>query len=265
MNTSEYKVAVVMTLYNCSETVVEAIESILQQSFQDFCIIACDDGSTDGTFDIVKAKYGSNNRIILLKNEINQGRSAASNRCIDLIKCKYVARMDGDDISLPNRLKIEVDFLDKNHQYAFVSSPMIYFDDKGDYKIGKAIEMPSVLDFKQEPPFCHGPSLIRTDVLKNVGGYTEDNFVIRVEDADLWYRMYIQGYQGYNLSSPLYKMRNDYKAFSRRKAKYRWIQFRLGCRMRKKLGVRWSCLYSLPQLLKMFVPWQLLYLTRRIR
>jgi len=221
MDTSRYKVAVLMTIYNCSETIVEAVDSILNQSYQDFCIIMCDDASTDNTYDVINSKYGDDKRILIIRNSDNKGLAVSSNRCIELIESKYIARMDGDDISLPNRLLKEVEFLENNTEYAFVSSPMIYFDHRGDYKEGRAIEKPSVLDFRRESPFCHGPSLIRTEVIKLLGGYSENNLVIRYEDADLWFRMYLKGYKGYNLSLPLYKMRNDYNAFSRRKAKYR--------------------------------------------
>lgn len=225
----------------------------------------CDDASTDNTYDVIRSKYGDNERILILRNEENKGRAISSNRCIQIIESKYIARMDGDDISLPNRLLEEVQFLDNNSEFAFVRSPMIYFDSKGEYRKGKATEKPDVSDFRKEPPFCHGPSLIWTKVVKSLGGYSENKSVVRLEDTDLWYRMYLNGYKGYNILTPLYKMRNDYKAFSRRKAKYRWYQFRHGYLMRAKLGLKYPCMCSLPQLLKIFVPWQILYLTRRIR
>ncbi|MCM1451577.1 MAG: glycosyltransferase family 2 protein [Clostridium sp.] len=254
-----------MTIYNCESTICEAVDSILNQTYKDFCIVICDDGSTDSTLDIVNKNYSNLTNVYILNNDKNLGRAISSNKCIDLICSKYIARMDGDDISLPRRLELEVNFLENNSDYAFVSCPMIYFDQNGDYKKGTVIEKPTKEDFKHETPFCHGPSMIRTEVLNSIGGYNEDKNVERVEDADLWYRLYLYGFKGYNIIEFLYKMRNDKKTFKRRKAKFRINQFLHGYRMRKKMEVRNALLHSLPQLFKVLIPWQLLYLTRRIR
>lgn len=265
LNTAEYKVSVIMTVYNCAATIKEAVDSMLNQSFKDFCIILCDDGSTDGSSEIVDRLYSAKDNILIIHNKGNLGRAAASNRCIQLVKSKYIARMDGDDISLPDRLQEEVDFLENNAGYDIVSSPMIYFDGRGDYRVGHAVEYPAKSDFRYEAPFCHGPSMIRTEAMAAVGGYSENKDVVRVEDIDLWYRLYLKGYKGYNIQHPLYKMRNDKDAFLRRKPKYRIIQFRHGYKMRRAIGLKHAMWYSLPSLLKILVPWQLLYVSRRIR
>ena len=76
--------------------------------------------------------------------------------------------------------------------------------------------MPSKFDFIYGSPFCHAPSMIRTSAIKKVGGYTVDKKLLRVEDYHLWFKMYANGYIGYNLNNPLYKMRDDKNAINRR-------------------------------------------------
>lgn len=148
---------------------------------------------------------------------------------------EYVARMDGDDISLPTRFEEEVTFLDNHPEYAIVSTPMIFFDENGDWKTGTAIEVPQLSDFVFHPPFhCHAPCMIRREAYLAVGGYTVDKRLLRYEDCNLWYKLYASGYKGYNLQKPLYKMRDDRDAYARRTISSRmravyvqWTGFRM--------------------------------------
>lgn len=264
-NANDIKLSVIMTVYNCATTIAEALDSIITQSYNNFQLIICDDGSTDGTYQILESYKENHHQIILIRNKTNKGRAYSSNRCIGLAKGQYTARMDGDDLSLPRRFEFQLHFLDTHPEFDFVSSAMIYFDHKGDYRKSNPIAIPQISDFTTDAPFCHGPSMIRTSILKSIGGYNEDKSLERLEDFDLWYRLYLNNYRGYNMSNPLYKMRNDKAAFSRRKHKYRWLQFKYSLKMRKALMVPNRIYYSLIDLLKVFVPWQILYWTRRIR
>ena len=216
------KVSVIMGIYNVGATLGEALDSIFSQTYQDFEIIMCDDASTDNTLSIAnsyKSKYSD--RIIILQNKENMGLNYTLNRCLDVVRGEYVARMDGDDICVPTRFEKQVEFLQNNSDYAIVSSPMIYFDEKGEYGTGKAVEYPEKKDFIVGSPFCHAPVMIRTEAYKKVGGYTINKRMLRVEDVNLWFKLYEAGYKGYNIQEPLYKMRDDRDAVSRRKFKYR--------------------------------------------
>lgn len=217
------KVSVIMGIYNCASTLSEAIDSIIAQTFVDWELIMCDDGSTDNTFTIA-SEYQKNypDKIIILRNEKNQGLNWALNRCLKAATGIYIARMDGDDVCLPSRLEKEVDFLDKHQEYAIVSTPMIYFDENGDWGRSYAIEKPTKQDFiKHTPVFCHAPCMIRKEAYLDVGGYTEDTRMLRFEDVNLWYKLYAKGYCGYNLQEPLYKMRDNLEAARRRSLKSR--------------------------------------------
>lgn len=93
-------------------------------------MILCDDSSKDNTYEVAKTyceKYPE--RFILLKNDRNMGLNYTLNRCLEYADTEYIARMDGDDVSLPTRLEKEVAFLDAHLEYAIVSCPMNYFDD----------------------------------------------------------------------------------------------------------------------------------------
>ncbi len=212
------KVSIIIGIYNCADTLSEAVESILEQSYTDWELIMCDDGSTDETL-IVATEFARKypDKIKIIKNESNKGLNYTLNRCLKIACGKYIARMDGDDISLPNRLETEVKFLDEHEEYAIVSTPMIYFDENGDWGKGKAIEIPQLKDFVFHPPFhCHAPCMIRKEAYESVGGYTVDRRLLRYEDCNLWYKLYAKGYRGYNLQEPLYKMRDDRNALKRR-------------------------------------------------
>ena len=211
------RISIIMGVYNCEKTIGVALDSLLSQTYKNFKIIICDDGSSDLTYTILKDYASIYSNIELLKNDINQGLNYTLNKCLEKVDTEYIARMDGDDISLPNRFQEQIKFLDENPKYAIVSSPMIYFDDEGDFKIGNnAISVPTKLDFIYGSPFCHAPSMIRTKAIIDVKGYSVGKYLLRVEDYHLWFKMYSKGYIGYNLTLPLYKMRDDKNAIKRR-------------------------------------------------
>ena len=121
------KISIIMGIYNCAETLPEAIDSVLTQTFSDWQLILCDDGSKDNTYGIAKEYQGRfPEKILLLQNEQNMGLNHTLNRCLQVASGEYVARMDGDDISLPTRLEKEAAFLDAHPEYAIVSTPMIF-------------------------------------------------------------------------------------------------------------------------------------------
>lgn len=217
------KVSVLMGIYNCASTLQEALDSLYAQTFQDFDIILCDDGSSDNTYQIAAENASKHNNIILLKNDQNLKLAATLNHCLKYADGEYVARMDGDDISLPERFEKEVEFLDNHSEFAIVSCPMFYFDSDGVFGEGTAIQAPTKNDFGRGTPFCHAPSMMRTSVLREIGGYTCAKRVERMEDFYLWYQFYKRGYKGYNLNEPLYKMRDGRDAVSRRRIKNRLL------------------------------------------
>lgn len=250
-----YRISVLIGIYNCASTLEDAISSLYAQSYQNFKIIMCDDGSTDDTLKIAQTLADCHDNILLLKNEVNMGLNYTLNKCLDYADTEYIARMDGDDISLPSRFEKEIDFLDRNKEYAVVSTTMIHFDEKGDFLIGDAVKCPTPKDFIHGTPVCHAPCMARTSIVKALGGYTVDRRLLRVEDYHLWMKLYAAGYKAYNIQEPLYKMRDDRNAKSRRTWQNRkneiYVRF-IGFRM---LGLPWYYqIYSLRPLLAYMAP-----------
>ncbi len=218
----EIRVSILMGIYNCEETLAEAIESIINQTYSGWKLIMCDDGSKDRTYEIAE-KYREKypNQIILVKNEINKGLNYTLNHCLQYADTEYIARMDGDDISLPTRFEKEISFLDEHSEYAIVSCPMIYFDENGEWGRGTANGEPEMESLAKSTPFCHAPCMVKKEAYLAVDGYSIDKRLLRMEDYHLWIKMLSKGYRGFNLNEPLYKMRDDRNATKRRAYKYR--------------------------------------------
>jgi len=229
----KYKISVLMGVYNCETTLEAAVRSIQNQTYCNWELIICDDGSVDGTYHAAKQLSEEEPRIKLLRNERNEGLNVTLNRCFAASEGDFIARMDGDDESLPDRFKKQIDFLVSHPGYGFVSTPMILFDERGEWGRTHSIEIPSAEQVVTGVPFCHAPVMLRRECMERVRGYTEDKRMLRVEDINLWIKLYTVGYKGYNLQEPLYKMRNDKNAFHRRKYRYRinstYVRLR-GCR-----------------------------------
>lgn len=215
------RVTIITGIYNCADTLDEAVRSILAQTFKEWKWILCDDGSTDDTY-ITAQQYADNyENIVLIRNERNSGLNYTLNHCLQYADTEYVARMDGDDISLPDRLEKEVKFLDAHPEYAIVSTGMSYFDDNGVFMQRLSNEFPDASDFPKGTPFCHAPCMVRKSAYDAVGGYTESEKLLRVEDYHLWIKMYAAGFRGYNIQEALYMMRDDREAYHRRGMRYR--------------------------------------------
>jgi len=243
-----------MGIYNCAETLVEALDSIENQTYKDFKIVICDDGSTDDTYSVASDYISQHDNIILLRNGKNMKLAYTLNKCLEYADTEYVARMDGDDISLPERFEKEINYLDNHPEFALVSCPILHFDETGIWMKGGAKSNPEKEDFTRGTPFPHAPSMIRTSVLKEVGGYTNNKYTVRSEDYDLWAKIYLAGYKGHNLSEHLYMFRNDDKAFARRRPINRWYHFLLMVKVKRALGLSHPIYTSLPELAKMLVP-----------
>lgn len=222
------KITVIMGIYNCSATLAESLESLLAQTCSDWNLIMCDDGSSDNTYEIAQRYCKAHpERMTLLQNERNMGLNHTLNRCLALADGEYIARQDGDDISLPTRFEKEAAVLDAHPEIAIVSTAMTYFDENGTWGACNPIPFPEKKDFIAGTPFCHAPCMVRRTAYEAVQGYTEEKRFLRVEDYDLWIKMYAAGCKGQNLAEPLYAMRDDRDACSRRKFRYRINEFRV--------------------------------------
>lgn len=228
-------VSVLMGIYNCADTLKEAVDCIINQTYHNWELIMCDDYSDDDTYVVALKIAELDSRIKVIRNEKNLTLAPTLNRCLDIANGKYSARMDGDDVCDFTRLKKEVEILEKHPEYAVVSCNMNFYDENGIYGTLLNPEHPLSSDFAKQSPICHAGCMMRTDVLKSIGGYSNDPEVERVEDYDLWIRMYAKGYKAYNIQETLYGMREGRGAIKRKKFKFRITEYKLKKRACKDL------------------------------
>lgn len=233
------KVSIIMGIYNSNNElmVMSAINSILNQTYSDFEFIICDDGSTDDTFELIKRITQDDHRVIIINNEINKGLAATLNKCLDVAQGEYIARMDADDISLPNRLERQVTFLDNNPMYDLVGCNAVLFNEQGDWGYRIMTEYPERKSFLFGTPFMHPTILIRKAPLKAIGGYRVGKETLRCEDYDLFMRLYSKKSKGYNIQENLFKFRENQNAYNRRKFKYRLDEMKVRYKGFKMLGL----------------------------
>lgn len=249
------RISVLMGIYNCAETLPEALDSLYNQTYKDFKIILCDDGSRDNTYDIAKSYSDKYDNIILIKNDKNRGLNYTLNHCLKYADTELIARMDGDDISMPERFETEIKFLDEHPEYGVVSTPCTYFNENGIFRIAHGRGDVKQKHFIRRSPVSHAPCMARTEVFKSVGGYIVDNRLLRVEDYNLWFRIYAAGYKLYQMPKSLYMMRDDNKAFNRRSWKNRCNEFYVKRTGYKMIGLPWYYqVYALEPIILHFLP-----------
>jgi glycosyltransferase involved in cell wall biosynthesis len=120
-----YKVSVVLPVYNVAAYIKDTIESLLQQTFQDFELLVLDDCSTDNT--VTEIEKFTDPRLRLIRNERNLGRAGTDNAALQYVRGEYIAKMDGDDICYPERLAKQVAYLDAHPEVNIVGSFMQNF------------------------------------------------------------------------------------------------------------------------------------------
>lgn len=220
------KISVIMSVYNAAETLRESIESILEQTYTNWEFIICNDCSTDNTQEILdeyQTKYPD--RFILLRNQENRYLAYSLNRCLEVATGEYVARMDGDDLSVKTRFEEQVAFLSSHPEYDLVGSSMQRFNQEGLADIDYKPEAPDRNYMKITVPFNHATIMTYPRVYEKLNGYTVAKRTVRGQDYDLWFRFYYEGFCGYNLRQPLYLVREDMNAIRRRTFKVRWSTF----------------------------------------
>ena len=218
------KISVIMAVYNCEDTLVQAIDSILAQTYTNWEFVICNDHSTDKTQDILddyQTRYPE--KFILIRNEQNMKLPYSLNECLKHASGPLVARMDGDDISEPTRFEEQVTFLASHPEYQLVGTCARRFDDEGLHDIVKLPEYPCRDTFKKGEPFLHATILLYKYVYDQLHGYYVSKRTERTEDLDLWFRFYYNNFNGYNLQKPLYLVRENLTAIRRRTVRSRLL------------------------------------------
>lgn len=217
------EISVIMATYNMDAIILKtAISSILNQTFDNFELIICDDGSTNDTHQVLREIAQGDSRVILMQNPSNLKASVARNRCLKIARGNYIAIMDSDDYADPHRLEVQRNFLLQHQSYSFVGSIGQFFStNPGDQqKQYWYCGSPEKKDFLMTLPFVHASLMFRSNVFATLM-YSESRTVLRSEDYHLLMRLYAVGYKGANIHEVLYYIREDNKTYKRRKYRYR--------------------------------------------
>lgn len=208
MNPPAPKVSVIMSVYNAEKHLRKAIESILNQTFKDFEFIIINDGSTDTSLEIIKSYHDP--RIRLIEQE-NQGLAKSLNTGIKTSQGEYIARMDADDVSLPERFQLQAEFLDNHLDHGLLGTTFFVLDEESNILTVKPVLLNDI-DLRREllyqTPFAHGSVMIRKNILKKIGPFIYRQEFDNSEDYDLWSRL-AQVTKIANLPHILYMWRNN--------------------------------------------------------
>ena len=268
MKENKPRVSVIMGVYNTPNRDIlrTSIESILNQSFENFEFIICDDGCNDSTMKIIKELTKKDKRVKLIKNEKNMGLAYTLNHCIEDSNGEYIARMDADDKSALTRFEKQVEFLDNNMEYAVVASNCELFDENGIWGRRKYPEIIKKEDFLFNSPIAHPTVMMRKEALESVGNYRVAKDTIRAEDYDLFMNMYANNYKIYTIQEFLFGIREDKKCFARRKYKYRIQEVKVRYKGFKKLKLfPKGIVYLIKPLIVGAIPPNLLKRLRKLR
>ncbi|MEM8520126.1 glycosyltransferase family 2 protein [Flavobacterium sp. PL12] len=182
-------ISVLMPVYNCELYIKEAVESILNQTYTNFELLLIDDCSNDTTLQICKSFQDE--RIVIIEKEKNTGYTNSLNYGLAIAKGKYIARMDGDDISLPDRFEKQFAFMEANEDVVVCGTS---FSIIGSNKLIRVPETHNEIKvgLLKECKIGHPAVMLRKSVLDNYR-ITYDKLMEPAEDYDLWVRLSIIG------------------------------------------------------------------------
>lgn len=213
------RVSVITTIYNGESFLLDNIQSIKQQSYQDFEHIIVDDGSTDNTKTLLASQSNPQLRIDYLPK---CGRGKSLNHAIKLATGEYIAILDVDDKSFVNRLKLQIEHMEKNLECHVLAGHFTVEDgSKGGNEDG-TVEPIQPSEFIKRNMICHSSVMIRKDILIKIGGYNEERSMLF--DYDLWYRMAIHGVNFFKMNQTIvFKRIHQKQNFERkRRLLYLW-------------------------------------------
>ena len=215
-------VTVLMPVWNCVRFTRHAIRSILAQSFTNYEFIIVDDGSTDGTFDVIKQFAEEDQRIHLISRE-NRGLVASLNEGLSVARAPLVARMDGDDIATENRLAVQVAEFERRADLVLLGGQAQLIDAMDNP--GRMLQVPNGIEQTRKAllvscPFIHPSVMFRRKPVLEVGGYRDK--YRHAEDYDLWLRLSSRG-EIDNLPDIVLKFRRHGESVTDRHAKIQAI------------------------------------------
>ncbi|MCL6272209.1 glycosyltransferase [Sansalvadorimonas sp. 2012CJ34-2] len=188
-------VSVVITCYNHVNYIADAVNSVLSQTYKNLELIVVDDGSTDGSSEVLDQLSQQAGFTVI--HQKNAGVSAAMNKGLSLCSGEYIATLDSDDMFLADKLQKQVTYLENHKDVAICGGGMLIVDEDGTISAPKRFPPERMLDF--EDVFCEkqdiipsSSALVRREVFDKVGGYSSD---VRIQDLYFWLKVTAAGYQ----------------------------------------------------------------------
>ena len=184
------KVSVIIPTYNRAHLIKQSVQSVLEQSYQDFEIIIVDDGSTDNTDQVIRDLGKLVN--IVYRYQENQGRSKARNTGLRIATGQYITFLDSDDTYLQNKLQVQVEFLDSHPDIGMVYASSACEDEFGN-SLGSQYLAFAQGQIYEQIAFCSPVTIIlptvmvRREIIEKVGFFDEN--LNRFEDTDYWRRI----------------------------------------------------------------------------
>ena len=184
-------VSLIMPVFNAEQYLADAILSILEQSYPNFEFLIIDDGSKDNSSKIIEHFQKSDTRICVVRQPINQGLVPSLNRGLDIAQGKYIARMDADDISLPDRLSKQVEYLESHPDVGILGCGVQHIDQTGKLLVSPQLFLGDLSirwHILFENPFYHPSIMLRNSTLKTTG-FQYNPHKQHAEDFDLLSRL----------------------------------------------------------------------------
>ncbi len=218
-------ISVLMPCYNAAKTLDETLETLFQQTFSDFEVVAVDDGSDDDTAEILASWAARRPRLRILSRP-HEGIVSALNAGMAECQGEYIARMDADDLAHPKRLAIQAAYLDNNADIAVVSSLVAAFPED-DVREGFRIYLEwlnALVNHDEitreifvESPLPHPSVMFRKKMITKVGGYQDRGWA---EDYDLWLRVFLAGGRFSKIPQTLIRWREHENRLTRVDSRY---------------------------------------------
>jgi glycosyltransferase involved in cell wall biosynthesis len=184
------RVSVIIANHNGGAFLVPAVRSILAQNYRDFDVIAIDDGSSDSSVSVLN-DMASRDAKLKVVARANKGLTPSLNDLARMVDAPLIARMDADDIALPDRLEKQVRFFDANPNYVLLGSAYEFIDELGRrfHVMRPPVDNPTLQQhcLSGRTPICHPTAMFRRDAFERAGGYDESYRV--AQDLDLWLRL----------------------------------------------------------------------------
>lgn len=232
------KISVIMGVYNPDrEQLKRAAASIIAQTVEEWEMIVYDDGSDMTYTETIRETAAMDGRIRYIRNMQNHGLAYALDQCMKEAKGKYIARMDADDESMPERFETQYSFLEAHREYAWAGSNAELFDGQGTWGVRRMPQIPEKKDFLKASPYIHPSVMFRRRTLMDNHGYIPAQVTRRCEDYELFMRLHMRGYRGYNIQKELIRYREDDAAYKKRLMCYRINEMRIRKRFFQRMDL----------------------------